>query len=404
MIDIDQALHIVLDRVTPLETVEMPLGEALYRTLAAPIICDIDAPPFDRSVMDGYAVRSVDVAAVPVTLQVVGHVAAGAVPKEKVQSGQAVQINTGAPLPPGADAVVRVEHTTPGASPDQVVVREPASPGQFITRRGTYVAAGETVLEKGSRLTPPAVGAAAAAGAARVTVRRRPQVAVLSTGSELVPVDAKPTGGQIRNSNEALLSALVGSAHAMPIAIGFATDDRSVLVQRIEQGLRADVLCLTGGVSMGAFDFVPGVLEECGATFHVHKIAIKPGRPTIFASVPDGPLIFALPGNPGSAFVGFELLVRPALAALEGQAEPLPRPVRAVVTGSIAPTGKRRSFIPGRAVVDGEGCLQVEALRWAGSGDTFGLARANALIMRPPDSAGVRSGEQVLVYLLRACG
>jgi len=306
-----------------------------------------------------------------------------------------MQINTGAPIPLGADAVVRVESTEASPSGEAVIVRESVQPGRFITRQATYARAGQTVLDAGSVLTPINIGVAATAGAARVGVHRRPTVAILVTGDELIDISEKPTGPQIRNSNQYVLESLVQAAHCEPVVLGVAGDDRNLLRQRIEEGLRSDVLCLTGGISMGAFDFVPEVLKECGAEFHVRKMAIKPGRPTIFATTPAGKLIFALPGNPVSALVGFYLLMVPALAALQGR--PVVQPlVRAVLRGMLPATDDRRSYLPARVVVGINGEYEARVLSWQGSGDAIGMGNADALIVQPPRSPAVRDREMVM--------
>jgi molybdopterin molybdotransferase len=345
-------------------------------------------------------VRAADVKNVPVTLRIAGQIAAGAAPEKALSAGEAMQINTGAPMPAGADAVVRVERTEPVESGDKVLIREAAEPGKFVTPRATYVMAGQTVLEAGTLMTPLAIGAAASAGAARVKVFRRPTVAVLATGDELVEIEKKPTGAQIRNSNEHLLNAMVGAAHVDAALLGVARDEHEPLRARITEGLRSDVLCVTGGISMGAFDFVPDILRECGVRFRIHKMAIKPGRPTIFGTLPDGTLVFALPGNPAGTFVTFELLVRPALAALQGRPNLIPTLSAAVLRSPIKSTRDRRTYLPARAWIGGDGGWVVEALSWHGSGDSFGMVAANALIMRPPCSDAAASGETVSVLLL----
>jgi len=445
MIDVDEAQRIVLAHTGPLPAVELPLAAALYRTLAAPVICEVDYPPFDRSVMDGYAVRAADTATTPVTLRVVGQIPAGTQSDRTLQPGEAMQINTGAPIPPGADAVVRVENTalaspaiqgtngkaetrkaesinkkdtkgvgiqesaqhakipevssTNGSQSDgAVVVHGPVRPGEFITRRGAYARAGQTVLGTGSILTPINIGAAAAAGAARVHVRRKPTVAILVTGDELIDVADKPVGPQIRNSNQYLMESLVRAAYCEPIVLGVARDDRIQLRRKIEEGLGSDLLCITGGVSVGAFDFVPDVLKECGAKFGFHKIAIKPGRPTIFATAPTGSPIFALPGNPAGAVVGFHLVVAPALAALEGRpgVQPL---VRALLRGTLSASGGRRTYQPARIAVNANGEFEAHVLSWHGSGDAIGMADADALIVQAPQSPASRDGDAVMVLL-----
>ena len=234
----------------------------------------------------------------------------------------------------------------------------------------------------------------------RVKVYVKPTVSVLTTGNELVGIDQVPEGPQIRNSNQPLLDSLIRSAHAAPVLLDTASDDREVLRGRIQRGLRSDMLCITGGISMGAFDFVPEVLSSLGATFHIHKMAIKPGRPSIFATMPDGTPVFALPGNPISALVGFELLVRPALAAQQGRSGVLPRLVSATLKGSMAAVRDRRTYVPARASVDDRGQWMAETLSWHGSGDALGVATANALIVRPPHADRSADGATVSIMLL----
>jgi len=400
MIDVDEAREILLRRVAPGPTAELPLSACLHRTVAKAIRCDVDCPPFDRSVMDGYAVRSADLAEAPVTLRVAGQVAAGTWPDRPLGPGEAVQINTGAPIPPGADAVVRVEETETRTNGAEVVIQRAVVPGHFITPRAAYKAAGDVVLGAGQVLTPVNIGVAATAGASRVTVYVEPTVAVLVTGNELVDVNAVPTDAEIRNSNQYVLEALIRTAHATPVVLEAVGDDRAAIAERIEAGLRCDVLCITGGISMGAFDYVPEILEQCGACFHIRKMAIKPGRPTLFATTQNGTLVFALPGNPMSAFVAFELLVRPALAARQGRPGVFSPMVSATLKGSITATRDRRSYCPARAWVEEDGGWAVETLSWQGSGDALGTAGANALVMRPPQSREARSGDDVAIMLL----
>lgn len=399
-IELDEALALVLGCVTAGPTQEVPLADALFRTLARSVCTDVDDPPFDRSVMDGFAVRAADVVSAPVTLRIVGAVPAGTVWTGRLGAGETVQINTGAPIPGGADAVVRVEETEVDAGGRNVLVRSVVAAGKFITRRAAHVTAGDTVLTDGTTLTPGAIGVAGAAGATRLLVHRRPRVALVATGNELVDVGDIPQGGQIRNSNQSQLAALVRSAGADPVGLGVARDDPDDLAAKIRAGLEADALCLTGGISMGAFDFVPEALLSCGVTFRFRKVAIKPGRPIIFGTTPSGTLVFALPGNPVSAMVGFELCVRPALAAWRGQRDVEPRWMRATLRGSVRATAARRTFLPGVAGVDDSGSWCVEPTKWFGSGDVFGLGRANALIMRPPHAPAVESGGDVKALLL----
>jgi len=351
MIDITKADQIVEQETRALPSGEVPLRAALHRTLAEPVHCDRDYPPFDRALMDGYAVRSVDLANVPVELRVVGHLAANSEATVSVGAGEAMQINTGAPLPPGADAVVPVEDTRRLPDSDEVTIQASTSVGRFIAPRGSYRECGQEALARGTLMTPLEIGVAATCGASKITVYRQPRVGVIVTGDELVPIDQVPTGAAIRDSNRWLLESLILDAHALPVLWGIAADDRDDLRGKIAKGLQScDVLCLSGGISMGAFDFVPEVLAECGVTFHIRKMAIKPGKPVIFATTAKGTLVFALPGNPISAFVGFTLLVKPALAALEGRPGQAPRAVRAHLRADIGVSeGGEATIPPGRS-------------------------------------------------------
>lgn len=399
MIDIDEAYETIATVIPPLPSVRLPLEGALHRTLAEPVVCDVDSPPFDRSSMDGYAVRAADVASVPVRLRMVGQIAAGALANDELKPGEAVQINTGAAIPPGADAVVRVEQTELVDDGRGVNIRASVQAGKFITKRATYFSAGATALAAGTYLSALEIAIGATCGAANVTVHRRPRVGVLVTGDELVGIAEVPTGAKIRNSNKYLLAAMIEDAHAEASSCGEAIDDIDVLRSALAHGFKNDVLCVTGGISMGAFDFVPAVLEELGATLHIRKMAIKPGRPIIVATAPNGCLVFALPGNPISAFVGFELLVRPALAALEGRTGEFPRPVRGRLMSGLGANGARRAFRPARVTVTADGEYEAEPLSWHGSGDVFGMGGADGLIMQPPDTSPMTAGEQVSVLL-----
>jgi molybdopterin molybdotransferase len=401
MIDVDQADQIVQREARPLPSVEVPLGAALHRTLAEPVHCDRDCPAFNRSLMDGYAVRSIDLANPPVELRVVGHLAANDEATGTVGAGEAMQINTGAPLPPGADAVIPVEDTQRLPDAATVTIRAPTSVGRFIAAQGSYSRCGQVALARGTSMTPLEIGVAATCGACKVPVHRQPRVGVLITGDELVPIDEVPTGAGIRNSNQWLLESLIQDAHALAIVYGVAPDDRDDLRVRIAEGLEScDVLCLSGGVSMGAFDLVPDALADCGVTFHIRKMAIQPGKPVIFATTPKGTLVFALPGNPIGVFVGFTLLVRPALAALEGRPGEAPQAIRAHLLTPVEATAERRRYHPARAFVNEHGEWAAEALSWHGSADPFGAVTANALITRPPHSAPAQVGEAVSILLL----
>jgi molybdopterin molybdotransferase len=398
MMTVEQAQREVLSRIQPLGSEAVGISCALFRTLAEPVACDIDYPPFDRSVMDGFAVRSDDVLEVPATLRVVGQIPAGQMATQCLGVGEAMQINTGAAIPSGADAVARVEITESVDGGRSVRITESVPLGKFITQRGAHARAGDVALNAGTLITASEVAVAATAGAAELNVYRRPRVAHLATGDELVDVAATPVGAQIRNSNQHALADLIRTSHADPVSLGTVGDDRDALRAKIEEGLQYDVFCITGGISMGAFDFVPEVLEQCGVSFHVRKMSIKPGRPTIFGTTDRGTLVFALPGNPVSAFVGFEVLVKPALSGLCGRSH-IPPPIKAILDGELAATTNRRSYFPVSVRVDDDGAIVAKPLSWGGSGDPVGMAGADGFATRAADSPSAVDGDRVDVLL-----
>ena len=386
LLSIEAAQQAVSEHVLPGQPVRVPLEDVLGRVLAEPVVCDVDYPPFDKAMMDGYAVRAADLTATPALLRVVGQIAAGHEAATRVGEGEAVQINTGAPVPRGADAVVPVEDTERVQDGSAVSVSASVPAGKHIDPAAKYLSAGATVLSPGVRMEPAQIAAAAAAGAASVSVYARPSVAILVTGDELVEVDTQPRGAQIRNSNGPMLRSLVTQAGGEVVDLGVVCDDKSALTDRIREGLSSDVLCISGGISMGAFDFVPEVLAACGVRLVFRKLAIKPGKPVLFGIGERGTRVFGLPGNPSSGFVCFWLLVRPALTALAGLHGRSPVEVSARLTGDCPATKDRQSYSPARIAVDDGGALTVAHLSWHGSGDPFGLSSANGLIVRPPGS------------------
>ena len=395
MLDVDQAIALVLAQCRELPAARVALPQSLFRTLAEPVATDIDQPPFDRSLMDGYAIQAADTLNPPAKLRLAGQIAAGVMPQSKLQTGEAMQINTGAPIPVGADAVVRVERTQLDANGEIVTVLEAVKLGQSITPRARYKKAGDVVLPAGSVLTAVNIGVCAAAGAAQVAVYRQPRVAVIVTGDELIDVGVRPGGGQIRNSNQHVLESLIRSEDCEAVVHERVNDHPLAIQQAISSVADCDVTCITGGVSMGAFDFVPAALTELGATIHFHKISIKPGRPTLFATFPAGQLVFALPGNPVSAIVGFRLLVAPALAALQGRRQ-LPSLLNAKLSWTLPEEQERRAYYPAALTVDTNGGYIAHLLSWHGSGDVLGMAGAEAFIVRPPRSPAAKEGDAVL--------
>jgi len=323
MIPFDDALEIVLREARPLPAEEVALAEVTGRVLAEDVAADRDLPPFDRAAMDGYAVRAEDVAAAPVALEVVGEVRAGEWPEVVVGPGQAVRIMTGAPVPSGADAVQQVERTRP-LDEFRVTVEAAVGAGTNVAPRGAEARAGETLLSAGRVIDPPSVAVLASAGQDRVRVARRPVVAVLVTGDELVDVASRPGPGQIRNSNGPAVAAQARLAGADVRLLGVAPDRQEAIAEALRAGLDADVLVVSGGVSAGDYDLVEPALLDLGAMFLFTKVAIKPGAPLVFGRLGRA-LVFGLTGNPVSAQATFDLFVRPALLKMQG-ARVLSRP------------------------------------------------------------------------------
>lgn len=406
MVSVETARRMVLAEVSPGPTERVRLADSLHRVLAEPVTCDIDYPPFDKALMDGYAVRSAETtsgggdAQGRVALHVVGQVGAGHCSDRTLGRHETMQINTGAPLPIGADAVVPIEEVEVSEDGRLVRLRCAFAAGRHVEARGRHVSAGSRVLEAGTRLNPARMAVAAAAGAAEVTVYRRPRVAVLVTGDELVDVASRPRDGQIRNSNETMLHAMVRACHAEPCPLGVAVDDETALRTRIERGLQHEVLCLSGGISMGAFDLVPKVLAECGVTILFRRVSMKPGKPTLFGKTASGAAVFGLPGNPVSAFVSFELFVQPLLEARQGLVGRWPAVLQGRLVGSLKRNDDRQAYWPARLEQNSHGELGARALPWFGSGDPFGFCGANGLIVRPPQAEAASEGDWVRVMML----
>ena len=392
-----EAWRIIAEHIRPLEQQRVALDGSAGCVLAEDLRADSDYPPFDRAMMDGFTVRSADCAAGSVWLVVAGELAAGDVPSSAIAPGHAVQINTGAAVPAGADAVVMVEQTRMSEDGKRVWIGQPVQPEQNIARQGSDRTAGQVVLQAGRRLGEAQISVAAAIGAGEVPVYRRPRVAVLATGSELVSVDESVRPGQIRNSNGPCLTALARRIGCDCQDLGIVVDDREQMRRRMVEALAADVLCLTGGISMGQYDLVPEVLESLGVEIHLRKIAIKPGKPTLFGSTRDGRYVFGLPGNPVSCFLIFLLFVEPALGRLQGLASDPPRPVLAKLRGRVGRTKDRDSYVPARWQVERDGGITVEPVEYHGSADAFGLAQANGLVVRPARAGAAGDGDQVLV-------
>lgn len=372
------------------------LLESFRRVLAETVSLDCDQPPFARSMRDGFALRTEDVQFAPVLLRCIGEVRAGEMTESPLRRGESMQIMTGAPVPEGANAVVMVENTD-RPSDDQVQVLKSVREGENIAAKGSERRAGDTVLRPGRRISTFEAAVLASAGKAKVLVYRRPVVAILATGDELVAVEAVPGAGQIRNSNSFSLYGQVLKSGAIPLMLDTAGDNLPDLRRQIRRGLEADVLLVSGGVSMGKYDLVEPVFEELGVMVHFESVSMRPGKPTVFATWKDR-WVFGLPGNPLSTFVAFELFVRPVLGALQGlPAADLPV-VRGLLQAEVVERSGRSAFLPAR-VSSGSGTLEISPVNWKGSADVFGAVESNGLLIVPAQAVRLTKGETVEALL-----
>ena len=396
MLRVPDAQAAILSHARPLPPETVPLTPAaLGLILAEDIITDLDMPPYDKALMDGYAVRAADLPEGRGELAVVEEVTAGQTPRRPLGPGQATRIMTGAPLPAGADAVVMVERTRPLDGERVRVEDKPARPGQNVLPQGQEMRRGETVLAAGAVLRPQEFGLLATVGRTSAKVRPAPAVAVLSTGDEIVEAPQAPGPGQIRNGNGPMLAAQVHRAGGVVRYLGIARDRLDSLRPLVADGLRSPVLVLSGGVSAGKLDLVPGVLQELGVQAHFHKVEMKPGKPVFFGTRGDT-LVFGLPGNPVSALVCFELFVRPAVRRLRGHADAGPPTVQAMLLEDYAYRTDRPTYHPARLEPRASG-WGVRAVPWFGSPDLRGLTRADALLLLPPGDHQHRAGNTFAV-------
>ena len=393
MITAEKALHIVLASAHPLKAVRMGLDEALGRCLAQDIRADRDMPPADRSAMDGYALRARDVSSRGSVLRLVGEVAAGSPKRPKVSPGTCVSILTGASVPPGADAVVKVEQTR--ESDGVVKFLATTRVGANIRLRGEEVAKGCVVLARGSVLDAPQIGLCASVGKPVVKVHSPPRVAVLCTGEELKGAHERVRSHQLRNSNgPALVAALAGAGIAAAERI--VPDDPDVLAATLKQAAGDhDVVILTGGVSVGKYDYVPRAVRQIRATIHFHGVAMKPGRPQLYATLGRNRHIFGLPGNPLSVLTGFHELVLPALRRMSGMArEYCHRALKLPLARAVRCKGDRATFILGKLITTSAG-LRVTPLESRGSADLVSAAGADGMLMVPHGTRTIPAGRLV---------
>jgi molybdopterin molybdotransferase len=400
MLSVAEAQKRIQEHVRSLPSRGFPLvpeDAILGLILAEDVRSDLDMPPFDKALMDGYALRSADLRAGRAELAVVEEVTAGQVPQRSVGPGEATRLMTGAPLPKGADAVVMVERCELSGQ-DRVRINDAGlRPGQNILTKGREMRTGEIVLRSGTMLRPQEIGLLASVGQSVVQMHPRPLVAVLATGDELVSPSERPGPGQIRNSNAAMLCAQVARAGGVPVGRGIVKDDVLALRAEIMDSLlHANVLLLSGGVSAGKRDLVPGVLADLGVRAIFHQVAMKPGKPVLFGiREGDGngptPLVFGLPGNPVSSLVCFELFVRPALCGLMGR-EPGPRFVHANLVKDYPYRSDRPTYHPAQIRPTSTG-WDVEPVAWVGSSDLRSIVSANAFMLLPAGEHLHRSGQ-----------
>ena len=400
MISVDQAIQIVLEQTAQLPSERVSLENALGRFLAEDIVADSDLPPFDRSQMDGYAVRARDTASVPARLKIAGESAAGSGWHRAMHAGQAVRIMTGAPVPAGADSVQQVELTRE-IDDETVEILEPVAEGRSIVKRATEIRAGETILRSGQRITAAMMAVLAAFGYSEVQVGRQPKVAVLVTGSELVPVDQKPDQDQIRDSNSYSIGAYAKTIGAVVERLPLAHDDPDRLKLSIAEAAdRSDVVITSGGVSMGVYDFTKAALKELGAEIFFERVALRPGKPTVFGKVPSGTMLFGLPGNPVSVSVTFSLFVRPSILAMQGASEPVLKSDWAILGRGTKGSLDRESYLPAQLTTNEQGHIVADPLKWGGSSDFVSFAGAGALIIVPSGVKTVDAGQVVRIVRL----
>jgi molybdenum cofactor synthesis domain-containing protein len=400
MITVAEAIRIVKEQAQELPSEEIELKDALGRVLAEDVIADTDLPPFDRAQMDGYALRAADTAPVPARLRVVGEAAAGRGWHETLQPGEAIRIMTGAPVPSGADSVQQVELTSEQDEGSLVEISKATEPGQFIVRRASEIESGATVLRKGEVIGASSMAVMASFGYAKVRVSKRPRVAVLATGTELVPVSETPGEDQIRDSNTFSLSAYATLAGARVECLPLAGDDLELLKREIrDAATRSDALILSGGVSMGVYDFTKAALRALDSEIYFERVSLRPGKPTVFARIGRA-LIFGLPGNPVSVSVTFNLFARTALRAMQGALDAEMKEERALLSREVRGAQERESFLPALLRTDEQGRLIAVPLKWGGSSDFVAFARAAALINVPQGVKTLEAGKVVRVLHL----
>jgi molybdopterin molybdotransferase len=402
MLEMEEALAVILEHVDRLDPVEVPLDRAAGLVLAEDVVCREGHPPFSRSAMDGYAVRAADIEKPGASLKLVETVAAGSRPSAAIEPGTCVRIMTGAPVPRGADTVVMQEDTQGPDESGRVLFQKPAPVGSHIRYAGEDLRPGETAAAAGKILAPPALGTCALVGAARVRAFRRPRVSVLATGDEVVePDEAEPAFGFIRNANGPMLTALLRGVGAEARYLGIVPDDPERLEAAFRQGLESDLMIVTGGVSVGQFDYVGRVLGDMGLEVLFRKVRTKPGKPVNFACGA-GRRVLGLPGNPVSVLMSFHVYAAPALRKMMGRAE-TGAAFEGRLTQALESDRERTLFAPVRWEFR-EGCFRLTPCRLNGSADLAGASRANGFALLPVKAGAYEPGETVRFIVTEHAG
>lgn len=400
MITVDEALDKILSHIQPLGLEKVSLLESLGRVIREDIFAKRNIPPLDNSAMDGYALRSEDVQKAsqnhPIRLEVIEDLPAGFISTKEIEKGKAIRIMTGAPIPKGADTVIPVEETK--KEDGFVLIFKAAALAENIRRSGEDVKKGDRVISKGDTIRQAEVGMLASVGRSFVSVYQRPLVAILCTGDELVDVDGDLNEVKIISSNSYTLAAQVKDCGAIPLQLGIAKDRKEEIEERLRQGIRADVLISSAGISVGDYDFVKDVMKNLGLEMVFWKVAMRPGQPLAFGTIGEKP-VFGLPGNPVSSMISFEQFVRPSLLKMMGRRQLFRPVIQAILKEEIKKIPGRRYFIRGSVSFKKDQYF-VTTTGEQGSGILRSMVRANGLIVIPEDQEIVRAGEKVKVQLL----
>ena len=406
MIEMDDAIRIVMENTRPIDKIRVGLDDVLGRVLSEDVRSDIDMPPFDKALMDGYALQGADIASAsnntPIILDVIEEIPAGTVPQKRVECGQAAQIMTGAPVPDGADTVIMIEDTEPHTDAQKVRVLDTTETGRNIARLGEDVRVNQVVLQANTVIRPPEVGILAAVGHVHVETYRQPIVGIVATGSEVVEPHHKPKPGQIRNSNGYSMMAQVLRSGAQARYFGIVEDDIHALIQTIGEGLETcDIVALSGGVSAGEYDLVQDGMRDLGVEVLFDRIRMKPGKPLTFG-VKGARQVFGLPGNPVSSVVGLELLMRPAIRKMQCMTDLHLPTVRTVLSADFRQTPGRKQFVPAHSVQSKNGVWESTWVGHHGSADLFSMTRANSLFVVNAEDAHVPAGTELALILLNS--